>query len=182
MTTATQPFTGTYIVDPVHSTVGFAVKHMKVSLFRAWFTEIEARIVADEQGVEFVGTARVASVSIKAPQEFREHVLYGAEFFDGQNHPQITANATEIVFAEDGLLTVQGELTLRGVTRPVTATGRYQSPIEDPVGSTRAALEFTTTIDRRDWGMDWQMPLPGGGDTVGNLVELSANLELVKEA
>lgn len=76
-------------------------------------------------------------------------------------------------------------MTLRGVTRPVAATGRYQSPIEDPFGSIRAALEFTTTtttIDRRDWGMDWQAPLPGGGDALGNLVELTASLELVKEA
>lgn len=182
MTTATQPFAGTYLVDPVHSSVGFAVKHMHVSLFRAWFTEIDARIVADEQGVEFVGTAPVASVSIKAPQEFREHVVNGSDFFDAGNHPWITAKSTEIDFAGDGLLTVRGELTLRGVTRPVTATGRYQSPIEDPFGATRAALEFTTTIDRRDWGMDWQAPLPGGGDALGNLVELSANLELVKEA
>ncbi|MQA64036.1 MAG: hypothetical protein GEU86_21810 [Actinophytocola sp.] len=84
-----------------------------------------------------------------------------------------------------GQLEHRGELTLRGVTRPVAATGRYQSPIEDPFGSIRAALEFTTTtttIDRRDWGMDWQAPLPGGGDALGNLVELTASLELVKEA
>jgi len=82
----------------------------------------------------------------------------------------------------DGAATVRGELTIRGVTRPVTATGSYQAPVEDPFGATRAAFELTATVDRREWGMDWQAPLPGGGDVLGYDVELSAHLELVKQA
>lgn len=181
MPVATQPFTGTYVVDPVHSSVVFAIRHMKVSIFRASFEDLEARLVTDGEGTRVTGTAPIESVSIRSPKDFRDHVVYGAEFFDAGNHPHISVRSTDVVFGEDGSVTAHGELTVRGVTRPVTATGSYQLPVKDPFGSTRAAVELTATVDRRDWGMDWQVPLPGGDDALGYQVELSANLELVKE-
>lgn len=181
MSVATQPFTGTYIVDPVHSSVLFAVRHMRVSIFRASFGDLEAHLVADEDGLRLTGAAPVESVSIKSPKEFRDHVVYGSDFFDAGNHPQISVRSTDIVLGEDGAVTAHGELTIRGVTRPVTAIGSYQPPVEDPFGSRRAAVELTATVDRRDWGLDWQAPLPDGGDGLGYQVEISAHLELVKE-
>ncbi|MBA2549722.1 MAG: YceI family protein [Nocardioidaceae bacterium] len=182
MSVATQPFTGTFVADPVHSSVEFTVRHMKVSLFRAWFDDVDARLVADEHGIRLGGAARVESVSIRSPREFREHVVHGAEFFDAGNHPEITVRSEGIHLGEDGTATGHGELTIRGITRPVTATGTYRAPVEDPYGSLRGALELTATVDRRDWGMDWQAPLPAGGDALGHEVQLSVHLELVKEA
>ncbi len=181
MATATRPFSGTFVVDSAHSSIMFAVKHMGLSLFRAWFTEFDARLVANDDGVVLTGTAPVESVSIKMPQELREHVVYGGDFFDARNYPQIRVVSTELRFAPDGTLIALGELTLRGLTRPVSASGRYRHPVPDPFGSTRAALEIAATIDRRDWGMDWQAPLPSGGDALGNLVEITGSLELVQE-
>jgi polyisoprenoid-binding protein YceI len=182
MTVSTRPFAGTFVVDPVHSSVEFAVRHMGVSLFRARFEEVTARLVSGDAQVRLEGSAPVESVSIRSPREFRDHVVFGADFFDAGNHPEIKVAADEITLNEDGTATVLAELTIRGITRPVTATGTYHAPIEGLYGQVRGALELTATIDRRDWGLDWQAPLPSGGDALGNEVQLSAHLELVEEA
>ena len=182
MTVSTRPFAGTFVVDPVHSSVEFAVRHMGVSLFRATFEELSARLVAGDAQVRLEGSAPVESVSIRTPREFRDHVVYGADFFDARNHPEIKVTADDVALNDDGTATVRGELTIRGTTRPVTATGTYHAPVEVLGGQVRGALELTATVDRRDWGMDWQAPLPSGGDALGNEVQLSAHLELVEEA
>jgi polyisoprenoid-binding protein YceI len=182
MTTATQPFAGTFAVDPVHSSVEFAVRHMGVSLFRARFEDVTARLVGTEEGVRLEGSTPVESVSIRSPREFREHVVHSADFFDAGNHPEISLRADDIVLGEDGTATVRGALTIRGATRPVTATGAFHAPIVGIDGLRRGALELTATVDRRDWGLNWQAALPGGGDALGNEVQLSAHLELVEES
>ncbi|MDQ2707247.1 MAG: YceI family protein [Actinomycetota bacterium] len=182
MTISTQQLTGTFVADPVHSSFEFAVKHMKVATFRASFGDVDARVVADESGLRVEGTARVESISINHPAEFRQHVLHGADFFDGGNHPEITVRSQTVRVHDDGTLTAEGELTIKGVTKPVTATGTLAEPVEDPFGSVRSAVELTTTVDRRDWGMDWQMQMPGGGDVLSYDVTITARLELVKGA
>jgi polyisoprenoid-binding protein YceI len=164
MTVSTRPFVGTYVVDPVHSSVEFAVRHMGVSLFRARFEELSARLVAGD-ALRLEGSAPVESISIRSPREFRDHVVHGADF----------------LLHADGTATVQAELTIRGTTRPITATGTYHAPIEGLGGQRRGALELSATVDRRDWGLDWQAPLPSGGDALGNEVRLTAHLELVEE-
>jgi polyisoprenoid-binding protein YceI len=181
MTTATQAFTGTFTADPHHSSFLFAVQHMKVSTFRATFGDVEARLEGAESGVSLEGRARVASISITNPPQFREHVVNGEEFFDGGNHPEIVFRSTRVELAEDGGAAVDGELEIKGIARPVTATGTYQPPIEDPYGASRGALELRTVVDRRDWDMNWQMPLPAGGDALGYEVEVTVALELVKQ-
>jgi polyisoprenoid-binding protein YceI len=182
MTVATQPFTGVFVADPVHSSFVFTVKHMKVSLFRATFEDVNASVTADEQGVVLNGAARAESVSIKNPPEFRQHVVYGADFFDAENHPEITFRSQDVQLSEDGTAALRGELTIKGITKPFTATGTYQPLVEDPYGVTRTAVEFSATVDRRDWDMSWQAPLPKGGDALGYNVQLSAHVELIKES
>ena len=180
MTVSTRPFTGTFVVDPVHSSVEFAVRHMGVSLFRARFEELSARLVAGAT-VRLEGSAPVGSISIRSPREFRDHVVYGADFFDAHTHPEITVAADDIELHADGTAVVQAELTIRGTTRAITATGTFHPPIEGLGGQRRGALELSATVDRRDWGLDWQAPLPSGGDALGNEVRLTAHLELVEE-
>lgn len=183
MSVATQPFTGTFVADPAHSSFEFAVAHM-VGTFRASFADVDARVVVDERGIRFEGAARVESVSITAPAELREHVVNGADFFDARQHPELTFHAEDVHLHDDGTLSGHGELSIRGVSRPITATGTYRGPVDSPFGQTVAAVELNATVDRRDWGMDWQMAMPGGGggDTVGYDVEVTAHLELVKDS
>jgi polyisoprenoid-binding protein YceI len=181
MITATQDFTGTFTADPHHSSFLFAVQHMKVSTFRASFGDVEALLEVGESGISLEGRARVASVSITDPPEMREHFVNGEDFLDAGNHPEIVFRSTQVELADDGGVAVDGELEIKGIARPVSATGTFRAPLEDPFGATRAAIELSTVVDRRDWGMTWQLPLPDGGDAVGYEVELSAQLELVKE-
>jgi polyisoprenoid-binding protein YceI len=181
MTVPTALFTGTFVADQAHSSFRFTVKHMKVARFSATFDEVEARVVMGDHGVSFEGTARVESVSIRSPREFREHVVYGADFFNAKTHPVITFRSSDVDLADDGTATIRGELTIKGITKPFVATGTFQPPVEDPFGSLRAAAELTTTVDRRDFGLDWQAPLPNGGDVLSWDVTLTASIELVKE-
>ena len=182
MAIATQPFTGIYDIDPVHSTVQFAVTHLTVSTFRASFGEVEGRLDADGDAIALEARALVESVSIVEPTEFREHIVHGSDFFDATAHPTITFRSTGVQLNDDGAASVSGELTIRDSSRPVTATGTYRPATEDPFGNHRAGLELATTIDRRSWGLDWQAELPNGGEAVGWDVEITVQLELIKTA
>jgi len=181
MTVATQQFAGTFLADPDHSSFQFAVKHMKVSIFRADFANAQARLVGEDSRLSLEGRARVESISIRNPPEFREHVVNGEDFFDAAKHPEIVFRSSRVELGQDGSASVEGELEIRGVSRPVTAAGTYQPPVDDPFGSVRTALELSATVDRREWDMGWQMPLPNGGDVLGYEVELTVHLELIKQ-
>lgn len=181
MAIAAQPFAGVFKGDRAHSSFLFGVRHMTVSTFRGSFDEVEARLVGDDSGLRLEGGARVESISITDPPEFREHVVRGADFFDADNHPEIRFRSEKIELAEDGSARVEGELTIKGISRTLVATGSYRPPLEDPFGSLRAALELRALADRRDWDLTWQIALPDGGDALGWAVELTVQLELVKE-
>ena len=180
MAIAARSFAGTYELDRVHSTVQFAVRHVGVSTFRATFGDLDARLVIDDAGISLEGSVRVESVSIGTPQEFRDHIVRGDDFFDVDAYPEIVFRSTSVELTDDGGATVAGDLELRGVSHPVTTHGTYQPPVEDPFGTRRVGLELGTTIDRRSFGMDWQMPLPDGGDALGWDVEVTAHLELTQ--
>lgn len=181
MTTSTQPLVGTFVADPIHSLFQFSVKHMGVSMFNASFDDIDARVDADEQGVRLQGAVRVESLSIKNP-DFRGHVLGGADFFDSSNYPELTFRSTDVVLREDGSARVDGELTIKGITKPFTATGTYQPVVEDLGGNLRTGVELEAIVDRRDWDFTFEAKLPKGGDALANEVKLTVRAELVKEA
>ena len=181
MAVTAQPFTGAFVADRSHSSVLFSVRHMKVSRFRASFADVDAHLAADEEGLRLAGRARVDSISIADPPELRKHVVSGQDFFDAGEHPEIRFRSSRLDFGDDGTVRVLGELELRGITRPIEATGNYRPPVADPFGATRAAIELAATIDRREWGSGWQMPLPDGDDALGWEVELDVRLELVQE-
>lgn len=175
-----QSFNGVYELDRAHSTVQFAIRHLNVSTFRASFSDLEARLTIEDDTVVLDARAQVESVSIVEPPEFRDHVVRGDEFFAADQHPLITFHSTCVVLGDDGRATVSGELAMRDVSRQVTASGRVNPPTEDPFGVWHAGLELQATIDRRDWGLNWQMPLPDGRDALGWDVEITAHLELTK--
>ena len=178
-TVAAQPFTGTYAALPVPSTFAFAVRHSGVFWFRGSLSDVAATLRADGDTLALEGYARVDSISVVEPAAMRASVL-GPEFFDAERHPEIIFRSTEVRLADYGRVEVEGELTIRGITRPVTASGYYASPRSSAFGEI-AGLELQTSFDRRDFGFDWQMELPGGGDAVGWEVEVDIDLLLKRE-
>jgi polyisoprenoid-binding protein YceI len=172
-TTAQQVPAGTYNLDPVHSTFGFAVRHNGISTFRGQFEQVDATL---EDGV-LVGTAQVDSVKTAIP-ELKAH-LVSPEFFNADQTPTITFRSTDIRVAGDGTAQVDGELTIRGVTKPVTATGTLAAG-QNMRGSDAVGLELEAKIDRREYGLNWQAELPKGGDVLAWDVVLEVHLELLK--
>ena len=174
-TITTTALSGTYDADPVHSSLGFAVRYQGVSVFRGTLTDVAAKLVDGR----LEGAAKVESISIRTPEQFRAHVL-SAEFFDAENHPEITFESTALDVTDEGAASVTGELTIKGITKPVEATGRWTAPAADAFGSIRAHLELEAVIDRTEWGMNWNMTLPSGGNALANDVRLTIELSLVE--
>ena len=178
--TATTAIEGTYEADPIHSVFGFSVVHNGISTYRGSLDDVSATFRADDgDELALEGAAKVESISIREPEQLRDHVL-GEEFFNTAEHPEVRFRSSSIELNEDGSAGVIGELEIAGKTREVTAAGSYTAPIADPLGDERFALELETTFDRRDFGFDWQMELPSGGDVLDWDVTLNVHLELVK--
>jgi polyisoprenoid-binding protein YceI len=171
-TTLEQVPTGTYALDTVHSSIGFGVKY-NIGTFRTTFDEVEAQLVDGT----LTGTAQVGSIKIDQPQ-FKQHLL-GEDFFNAESTPTITFRSTEIRPAADGGVEVDGELTIRGVSKPVTATGTYSAG-PDAFGNNRVGFDLETTVDRREFGLNWQNPLPNGSDSLAWQVVVSVDLQLVE--
>ncbi|PXY23396.1 hypothetical protein BAY59_27355 [Prauserella coralliicola] len=170
---------GTYRLDPVHSTVGFVVMH-KVSRFRAGFGDFEATLVVDDDGaMTLTGTGQAASVQVK--NSMMEKHLLSPEFFDVKRHPLIGLRSTSMRLDEGGALAVAGELTLRGHTEVVTATGTLAYVPDDLHDHERVGIDLEGVVDRRRFGMTWNQKLPGGGVAVANEVTLIGELEFSKE-
>lgn len=176
MATATK-LSGTYTADPVHSSFAFAVRYQGVSLFKGTLDEVDAKLVDGR----LEGAAKVESISIRTPEQFRAHVL-GGEFFDAANHPEVTFTSQDIELDEDGTAKVEGELTIKGITRPVTAAGTWVAPEADAFGSTRGHLNLEAVVDRTEYDMNWNMALPSGGNVLANDVNLTVELSLVEQA
>jgi polyisoprenoid-binding protein YceI len=180
--TDVEGLTGTFASDPFHSTFRFAVQHQGVAKFTATFDDVQASLVAGDAGISIEGSAQVASISIKNPPQFRDHVVTSPEFFDGGNHPEIGFRSTAVELGSDGSARVEGELTIKGIARPVTATGSCTAPVEDHRGGLRVGLELTAVVDRREWELSWQAPLPKGGNVLAWDVEIGISLSLVQQA
>lgn len=177
-TATTKALEGVYEADTVHSAFGFSALHNGISTFRGTLDDVSATLKADGDELELEGAAKVESISIREPEQFRAHVL-GEEFFDAANHPEVTFRSTKIEIDGD-TATVEGDLSIAGTTKSVVASGAYREPITGPDDNERAAFELATTFDRRDFGWDWQMELPNGGLALAWEITLEVHLELVK--
>ncbi|HEX6023017.1 MAG TPA: YceI family protein [Solirubrobacter sp.] len=172
------PTNTTWTVDPVHSTVGFAVKHMVVSTFRGRFEDYDAKLTADADGrLRLEG--RVAADSIAVKDDTLAAHLKAPDFFDTERHPYITFDST-LVRAENGELIVDGELTIKGNTRPIEARGTLTEPTLGLGDIEKVGLELEAIVDRTEYGLNWQAPLPKGGVALANEVKLQVSLELAK--
>ena len=175
--TQTQLPTGTWAVDPVHSQVGFAVDYL-VGTFRGSFSPVEGTLaVAEDGAVELKGSAPVTGIKVQ-DANLSTHLL-SPEFFDAERTPAIGFSATDVRRSGDNV-TIDGELTIKGVTHPVELTGTISDPVEDAYGNDRVGLTVATTIDRTRFGLNWNVPLPNGKQALANDVTLTAELYLVK--
>jgi len=165
-------------VDPVHSSVGFAVTHNGVTTFRSGFDRYEAHLTGGEQP-RLEGTVEVESIAID--EEMLKGHLLSPEFFDTQRFPRLRFASTELSVGEDGSARVAGDLEIRGETRKVEASGRFAYLGEDAYGKGRVGLSIEATVDRRDFGLDWQAQLPSGGEVLEYAVTIQVELELVRE-
>jgi polyisoprenoid-binding protein YceI len=168
---------GTWQSDPVHSSVGFAVKHV-VGTFRGSFNEFDARLSDDTGSPQLAGRAKVASVQVNE-ENLYAHLL-SPEFFDNEQHPEIIFESKRVTLDGDRLV-VEGELTVKGITKEVVARGEIAGPAPGPADTERLGIDLETIVDRHDFGLDWQMDLPGGGKTLGDDVTLMVHVELIKD-
>jgi polyisoprenoid-binding protein YceI len=174
MTTAQQLIpAGTWKIDAVHSTAGFEVGHAAVGTFRGQFRKIEGGI-AD-------GALR-GEVSLDTLDVFDDNLkghLLSPDFFDAERNPKLTFVATDVRGGADDV-TVEGEISIRGVTKHIQATGRINGPVDlGEYGGTKLGVDLETTIDRTDFGLIWNVPLSGGNRMLGDEVTLSVHLQLV---
>jgi len=167
--------TGTWTADPIHSSIGFSVRHMGVTRFRGGFKQFEVKL---ENG-RIAGVAEVESITTE-DENLTAHLL-SPEFFDAERFPELRFESHEIERDADGIV-VRGDLTMKGVSQPVELRGTITGPVVDPYGGSRTGLELEATIDRTAFGIDWNAELPSGGKVLADDVKLTAQLELVQAA
>ena len=168
--------TGTWSSDPTHSAFDFSVKHMVVATYRGSLPEFHATLTGSEDGtLHLLGIGKLASVTTQ-DENLTGH-LASPDFFDVQRFPEVRYESTE--FIRDGEnVTVRGRLTLKGVTGDLELTGTLVGPVVGLGDAEVVGLELQGSIDRTEYGLKWNAPLPGGGFAVGNDVRLHAQLEL----
>jgi polyisoprenoid-binding protein YceI len=177
--TSTVVPTGTWAVDPAHSKVGFAVKHMGIATVRGVFGEFSGSLeVGDE--IKASGSVKTASVDTNEPQ--RDDHLRSADFFDAAAHPELTFASKSIEAVDDETFTITGELTLHGVTREVQLTAEVQGVDTDPWGNERVGVEITGQLSRSDYGMTFNQALGSGNMLVSDKVKLALDISAVKQA
>ena len=172
VTTTQDRLAGSWQFAPVHSSVEFSVKYL-VAKFRGSFAEVQASL-ADGT---LTGSAKVASVSVKDPK-LAGH-LSTPDFFDAEQYPEVSFTAQTLEIDGDSV-SLDGELTLKGVTKPIHATGTIEGPTDDFMGNTRLGLTLATTIDRTEFGVSWNADLPKGGKALSDEVALTVELEFHK--
>jgi polyisoprenoid-binding protein YceI len=170
---------GTYVVDPVHSSIGFAVIHNGVSTFRSRFRDYEARLTGGD-APQLEGSVEVAGIDIDEEQ-LKGHLL-SPDFFDAERFPQLRFSSTKLSVEEDGSLKLRGELEIKGEKREVEASGRFAQLGADLAGNARVGLSLEATVDRRSFGLDWNAELPSGGEVLDYEVSIAVELELAAEA
>jgi len=169
---------GTWTLDRVHSTVGFEVGYL-AGIFRGTFRDVEVQLDVTDGRARVEGTADVASVDVK-DENLAAH-LQSPDFFDAERFPELRFVA-EDVDLDSETVQVPGEITIKSATKAVEVTGTITAPIEDAWGNDRLGLQLTATVDRTEFGLNWNMPLPTGDQALSNTVTILAELQLVKAA
>jgi polyisoprenoid-binding protein YceI len=181
MTTLTQPLTGDYVLDASHSRVGFVARHAMVTKVRGSFEELEGTTHIDfENPANSHAELTIQVASVNTGHAQRDEHLRNNDFFDAVNFPQITFKSTAAEAVDDTTYRLTGDLTIKGITKPVAVDFEYTGTATDPFGNTRIGFEGTTTINRRDWGVAWNAALEAGGVLVSDKVTLEFDISAIK--
>ena len=178
-----QSATVTWEIDPLHSFTEFAVKHMMVATAKGRFTKLEGTLQLDEANPansSVVASIDVASIDTGEPK--RDAHLRADDFFNAEQHPQATFRSTRVEQTDEEHAKVYGELTIRGVTKPVVLDVEFEGQGRDAYGNQRAGFTATTAIDRLDYGIKWNPALETGGFVVANRVKLTLHISAVKQS
>jgi polyisoprenoid-binding protein YceI len=177
-----QTSTTTWNIDPAHSVAEFKVKHMMIANVKGQFSKVSGALVLDESDLANSRIeASIEAASVHTRDEQRDAHLKSADFFDVENFPTLTFKSKGISIVKDGELSVEGDLTIRGVTRKVRfAVEGPTPPTKDPWGNTRVAISASTKINRKDFGLTWNAALETGGILVGDEVTITLDVEFVK--
>ena len=167
---------GTWTIDPAHSEVTFSVRHLAISKVKGSFEKFDATAVVGETLEDSSVEASIEIASVNTGQAPRDEHLRTSDFFAADEFPTMTFRSTGIRLQGDNVL-IDGDLTLRGVTKPVTLTGEFGGVTVDGYGQTKAGGEATTKIDRTDFGVNWNAAVEAGGFTLGNEVTITLELQ-----
>jgi len=186
MTTSTIPTTlsdlsGTYVIDPAHTRIGFIARHAMVTKVRGAFNEFEGTAVVD--GIDFTkstGQLTIQAASIDTRNADRDGHLKGNDFFDMETYPEITFASTTVEALDAENYRVTGDLTIKGVTKAVIVDFEYTGAAADPFGNERIGLEGATTVNRKDWGVNWNAALEAGGVLVSEKVTLEFEVSAIR--
>lgn len=174
--------TGTWTVDPAHSSVEFRVKHLGISTVRGTFGEFEGTLEVGDDITSAKAYGKVNAASINTNEPKRDEHLRSADFFDVENSPEITFESTEIKPIDEDTFEVTGDLTMHGITKPITLTAEASGTELDPWGNERVGLEAIGTINRSDWDMKFNQALGSGNMMVSDKVVITLDISAVKAA
>ena len=176
MSTQTAVPTGTWTLDPVHSSVAFEIDYLG-GTFRGELRDVAGELSTGQDGARLSGVAQVASIDVK-DESLAAH-LQSPEFFDAEREPELRF-AAEGLALDGGTVGVEGEVTIKGVTRPVTVTGTVVAPVTGLRGEERVGLKVAATVDRTEFGVSWNAELPSGGKALSDEVRITADLYFVR--
>jgi len=177
------PPVGTYAIDGAHTHAGFVVKHLMISKVRGSFSEVEGTVTIAEDPTQSSVEVRIGTASVDTRDEGRDTHLRSPDFFDAEQHPAMTFRSTSIAHQGGDTWRVDGDLSIRGITRPVTLTTTFEGVSEVPEalgGGLSIGFAASGSLDREDYGLTWNMPLEKGGLLVGREVTLAIEAEAVR--
>lgn len=172
---------GTWALDPAHTTVAFVARHLMITKVRGRFSGVEGIITVPEDRLRASVSATIDMASVDTRDEARDAHLRGSDFFDVEHHPTMTFTSSEVRGDGDDFVLV-GDLTIKGVTRPVELSLDFDGVSGDPWGGTRAGFTAKGEINRKDWGLEWNVALESGGVLVGEKVRLELDVQAVQHA
>ncbi len=180
--TATLPLAGTWNVDPAHTDVGFAVRHMGLATVRGSFETVSGTVRTAEDGTPTQARIEIETASITTGTQDRDDHLRSADFFDAEANPTIVFELTRTEAGADGQVVLHGDLTMAGATRPVALDAELGEPITDPWGMTRRAATASAKINRKEWGLAWNQLLEAGAVMVSEEVRISLDVQVTLDA
>ena len=176
------PAAGTYDLDAAHKRVGFVARHLMVSKVRGQFSEASAVITIAEDPLQSSVTASIVAASIETGQVDRDNHLRSGDFFESEKYPTLEFRSTGIKSHSGAEFVLDGELTIKGVTKPVELVVEFEGAATSPYGQQVFGFSATTEIDREDWGLTWNMALESGGVMVSKKIKIEIEGEAVRRA